>query len=182
MNILGISGSLRDKSLNTRLLEAASRILEARCAMEIYVPDDLPLYNAEDDDADKPDPVVQLKSRIAAADGLVVATPEYNYGIPGVLKNAIDWASRPAFESPLAEKPVAIMSASPAKTGGVRAQAHLKQVFAGTLSPVYPAPEFVLMQAHKMFDESGQLTDDESRERLKEFVNGFVDWINSRDC
>ena len=142
MKILGISGSLRAGSLNSQLLSAWG---ERFCAL---VPDGkfevasirLPLFDPDVSD----ELVTRFRDAVTAADGVVIATPEYNYGIPGPLKNALDWGSRPSYQSPFAVKPVAIIGASPSPTGTARAQGQLKQVLLGMVSHVFPYPEFLV--------------------------------------
>lgn len=180
MRIFGISGSLRAGSWNTRLLEAAATMLPAHVTMEIRGVGDLPLYNPDIDGAQKPEPVRAFIERITMADALLFAVPEYNYSIPGGLKNAIDWASRPAYKSPLALKPAGLVSASSSPVGGARAQGHMKQVLGGTLTPVYPAPEFLVASAAAVFDGEGRIVDADVRARLERYVNGFVDWAKKR--
>ncbi len=180
MNLLGISGSLRKQSLNTLLLQAAARVAQDEGAsLQRQAIGDLPLYNGDLDGDDPPAQVKALKAAIGDADGLVIVSPEYNYGIPGVLKNALDWASRPGYQSVLAGKPTVIMSASMSIIGGARMQAHLKNVLGGTLTPVYPAPEFLLGTAHKAFDDDGRLVDEDTRKRLHRHLSGFLAWADS---
>ncbi len=178
MNILGISGSLRKASYNRLLLKTAGMLLDNHASLTLFDLDDIPLYNAELDGTDKPEPVQKLLNAISASDGLLFATPEYNYSIPGVLKNAIDWASRPAFKSVLANKPAAIISASQSAAGGVRAQVHLRDVLSSTLTPVYRAPDYFLPLAQSAFANTGELIDDTARERLKRYLDGYVEWLN----
>lgn len=180
MDILGISGSLRKDSYNTRLLSAAGVALAGRATLRIFDLSEVPLYNGDLDGDRKPAPVLQLQGAIAAADALLFATPEYNYSVPGVLKNAIDWASRPAYESVLRGKPSGIMSASPSSLGGARAQIHLRAVLAATLTPVFPAPEVLLASAHKAFDDSGKLVDEATAAFLAQYLNGYVEWAAKR--
>ena len=177
MKLLGISGSLRKASFNTKLLGAASRVAESS-GVEVTCFDigTLPHYNGDLDGDEKPAPVSALKDAIRQADGLLIVSPEYNYGIPGVIKNAIDWASRPAYKSVLAHKPAALLSASMSNIGGARMQAQMKNVLAGTLTPVYPAPEFLVATAQEAFDDDGGLVDEKTRQRLENFVTGFIDW------
>ena len=179
MKILGISGSLRGASFNSLLLEAARRLVPEGAQMEIFSLADIPLYNADIDGDAKPPPVQALQQSIAACDALLFATPEYNYSMPGVLKNAIDWASRPAFKSVLAHKPAAIVSASPSPLGGVRAHAHLRDVLAGTLTPVFLAPAYVLGSAQNAFDDAGRLVDETAERRLRRYLAEFVDWVGA---
>lgn len=180
MQLIGLSGSLRPDSFNSRLLRVAATLLPEHVELQILSAD-LPLYNQELDGEDKPESVRILKQAIAGADGLILATPEYNHSFSGVMKNAIDWASRPAFASPLKGKPVALISASPASVGGARAQAHLRSVMLSTLSPVYPAIDFILPMAQKAFDEQGQLQDETAQKRLNSFITGFVDWVATQN-
>ncbi len=180
MKILGIGGSLRRASFNNLLLEAARRLVPDGTRVEIFGLADVPLYNADIDKDGKPQPVQALQQSIAASDALLFATPEYNYSIPGVLKNAIDWASRPAFQSVLAHKPAAIISASPSPLGGVRAHAHLREVLAGTLTPVFLAPAYVLGSAPNAFDDEGRLVDETAERRLRRYLADFVDWARAR--
>ncbi len=173
MKIMAISGSLRDSSFNTAILRTMAE--RAPEGVEITLTDisALPFYN-EDADVDGGPSVVQsFKADIAAADALLIATPEYNYSVPGVLKNAIDWASRPGYKSVLKDKHVALLSASMAGTGGVRAQQHLKNVFMATLSRVYTAPEVVVGRAQDMV-EDGRVTDATTLKFLDRLLTGFV--------
>ena len=162
LNILGISGSLRDGSLNTALLRAAQKFAPAGMAITEYEGlAELPYYNGDLDTEEKlPEQVRELRELIRAADGLLIATPEYNYSIPGGLKNLIDWASRPSATSSLLHKPVAIMGAAPTNFGTVRAQLALRQVFVWTHSDVVVKPEVMVFRAHERFDDAGNLTDE----------------------
>lgn len=180
MKLLAISGSLRKGSLNTHLLQAAIQALPNGVTAELVSIADIPVYNEDLDGEDKPDAVVRLKEAVAAADALLIATPEYNYALPGGLKNTLDWLSRPAFKSVLAHKPAAIMSASKGPTGGARAQGQLKLVLAAVLAEAYPAPEFIVPQAQQSFTEDGVLTDDNVKTRLQRFVNDYVAWVEAR--
>ena len=134
IRLVAISGSIRRASHCTTVLRSLHPLLPPGVTLDIFPLDEVPLYNADLDGDKPPAAVVQLKSAIASADGLVLCSPEYNYGIPGVLKNAIDWASRPGFASPLKGKPVLIMTASPGTAGGVRAQAQIRDALAATLA------------------------------------------------
>jgi chromate reductase len=129
------------------------------------------------DGESKPEPVKQFMDSIADCDGVLFSTPEYNYSIPGLLKNAIDWASRPAYKSVMAGKPVAILSASVSPVGGARVQAHLRDILSATLSPVVPSPPFLLPQIQNKFDKEGELTDSASLQRLERYMEEFVDWV-----
>jgi chromate reductase len=176
MKILGISGSLRQGSLNTLLLQEAGRSLPDSARFSIASIADLPLYNEDLDGESQPSSVVALRQVVAEADALIIASPEYNYSIPGGLKNALDWLSRPAYKSPLAHKPVALVSASKSPVGGARVQGHLKQVLLAVLSEVYPAPEFLLASAHEAFDDKGYLKEQRHRDSLARLTTEFYAW------
>ncbi|MBW1637287.1 MAG: NAD(P)H-dependent oxidoreductase, partial [Deltaproteobacteria bacterium] len=126
----------------------------------------------------RPEQVVRFIDAIADCDGVLFASPEYNYSIPGLLKNAIDWASRPAYKSVLAGKPVAIVSASKSPVGGARGQSHLRDILSATLSPVVPSPPFLLPQAADKFNREGILTDSASLQRLERYLKEFTEWIS----
>ena len=175
--ILTISGSLRKQSLNTALLRAAAEIGSAQNEYQLAEIGDLPLYNSDLDGDSRPAAAQRFYDQVAQADGVILATPEFNYSIPGVLKNAIDWASRPAYRSPFAGKPVGILGASMSPVGSARAQAHLRQVLGGIVACTFPYPEFLAGAAHTKFDDSGKLTDDTTREFLKKYLTAFDGWV-----
>lgn len=175
--VCGIAGSLRRDSYNRALLRAARDL--APDGMQIRIFDDLaeiPPYNADVESAGDPPPVRALKTAIAEADALLVATPEYNHGVPGVLKNAIDWASRPAGKSVLVGKPAAVFGASPGVTGTARAQSQLRQAFVFTNTPVLPQPEVLVFRAPEKFNEQGALTHEKTREFVGLLLDGLADW------
>lgn len=176
MKFVGISGSLRSASYNTALLQHAIKCLPEEVTAEVAAIGEIPLYNQELDGETKPPSVQRLLDTLSHCDGLIIACPEYNYGIPGGLKNAIDWISRPAYKSVLAGKPTLIMSASQSPFGGVRALGQLKQVLAGTLTPVYPAPELAVGSAQKLF-ENGELKDEVTLQKLSRLVQDFCHWV-----
>lgn len=174
VTLLALSGSLRKGSLNTALLRAAQKHAPAGVTVELY--DDLgriPLYNGDLDTAVPPAAVAALRAAIAAADGLLIATPEYNYSVPGVLKNALDWASRPAASSVLREKHIAITGAAPGNFGTVRAQLALRQSFVWTRSKVLTDPEVMVFKAGERFDEAGNLTDESTIDLLRSLLEAF---------
>ena len=177
LEILGITGSLREGSYNTLLLESCRRIFPEGTNFEVVTCRDIPLYEAALDGESKPPTVEAFCKAIAAADAVLFATPEYNYSVPGGLKNAIDWASRPAFRAPLTKKPTGILSASAAVTGGARAQGHLKQILLATLSPIFPSPEVLVGEAGKKFGPDGKLTDEKVLASVERYVNGFAEWV-----
>lgn len=172
--LIGIVGSLREASINRQMLRALQSLTPEGVTLEEYSLADVPLYNA---DLGEPTAVAALKAAITTADGVLFVTPEYNYGIPGVLKNAIDWASRPAYASVLAHKPVAMLGAAPGVVGTVRAQGQLKQVLLGTVSHVFPYPEVAVGLFASKFDQSGTLTDVPTRDHLAKFLRAFAEWV-----
>jgi chromate reductase len=176
--ILAIAGSLRRKSYNLALLRAATELAPPGTLIEIYERlGDIPPYNEDVREAGRPEPVVHMTEAVRAADGILVATPEYNYSVPGVLKNAIDWVSRPPQESPLRHKPAAIMSASTGISGGMRAQLHLRQSFVFTDTPAMLRPEVIVPKAAERFDATGRLTDETTRQFIASFLVDFSRWI-----
>ncbi len=178
IRVAGICGSLRQGSLNRGLLRAAVEL--APTGMEISAFDrlgEIPPYNEDVFAKGDPEPVVALKQFIRDADAMLISTPEYNYGVPGVLKNAIDWASRPAANSALNRKPAAIMGCSPGLGGTIRAQHALRQSFVFTDTHVMSQPEIKIPSAAKLFDESARLTDDNTRQHIAKFLEAFAGWV-----
>jgi chromate reductase len=173
IQILGIAGSLRKQSCNRGLIRAARELAPADVKIDSFDLLGIPPYN-QDEEAEPPAIITQFKERIRAADAILVATPEYNYSIPGVLKNAIDWASRPYGQNAWAAKPVAIMSASAGPQGGSRAQYHLRQCFVTLEMPAVNKPEVMLGLAGQRFDEQGNLTEERSREAVKGLVEALA--------
>ena len=175
ISILGIAGSLRKASYNRGALRAAQQLAPKGATIEIFDLDGIPVFN-QDDDKQPPERVTQFKKQIRAADAILICTPEYNYSIPGMLKNAIDWASRPYGDSAWNGKPVAVMSASPGMLGAARAQYHLRQCF--VFLNMYPLnnPEVMIANAPDLFDEQGNLTDQDTRDRIKKLVEALVKW------
>jgi chromate reductase len=176
IHVLGIAGSLRTGSLNTAALRAAAELLPEGMTLEIYDLSAIPMYNADVDANGTPDAVQDFKNRIAAADALLIATPEYNYSIPGVLKNALDWASRPAGRAPLNGKPVAIMGVAGGRFGTVRAQLNLRQVAFATGMLALSRPEVMIAQAADKFDAQGRLRDEPSRQQIAELLAALAEW------
>lgn len=176
-SILGISGSLRRGSFNSALLRAAVECVGSDAEVVIAEIGDLPHYNGDLDGDDKPAAVARLIEQVQAANALLIVTPEYNYSVPGVLKNAIDWLSRPAYRSPLAQKRTGIIGASMSPVGSARAQSHLRQILGGTITPVFPYPDFLAGAAHTKFDAEGTLTDEATREHLAKYVSAFLKWM-----
>jgi len=178
IRVAGIPGSLREGSLNKGLLRAAVGLAPAGMEIQIYTRlGDIPPYNDDVFQKGDPERVADLKAFIGAADAMLISTPEYNYGIPGVLKNAIDWVSRPAGKSALNRKPAAIMGCSPGLGGTIRAQHALRQSFVFTETHVMLQPEIKIPSAAPLFDASSKLTDETTRQYLKKFLEAFVVWI-----
>jgi chromate reductase len=175
MRILGISGSVRSESYNTKLLRAAQELLLDDAELVIWDGlKEVPPYDEDDDSDPAPAAVARLRLAVAAADAILFATPEYNSSIPGVLKNAVDWASRPFATNVLRNKPVAVVGASTGMFGAVWAQAELRKVLASTGARVAEV-ELPVGQAHSRFDDDGRLSDDAIRMRLAEAVYLLVD-------
>jgi chromate reductase len=174
MKILGIAGSLRKGSYNRGLLRAARELLPEGVELVEVDIRDLPFYDGDVEAAGDPEPVVALKDAIRDADALLIATPEYNRGVPGVLKNAVDWASRPPLGSPLAGKPVAVMGASTGRGGTALAQEQLRQALEFPRAQVLDEPQVLMPEAYMRFDEHGELTDDGIRNEIAELVDTLV--------
>ena len=175
IRILGIAGSLRRASFNRAALRAARELVPDGATLETFELDGIPGFN-QDDERTPPEQVVALKRAARAADAILFVTPEYNYSVPGVLKNAIDWASRPYGDSAWAKKPVAVMGASVGLFGTARAQYHLRQTF--VFLDMYPVnqPEVMIGQAASRFDPEGKLIDATSRDLIRQLLANLVAW------
>lgn len=175
--IVAVSGSLRRGSFNTALLHHAAGLAPEDVTLEVVTLHGIPLYDG-DVEANEgiPEAVAALKERISAADGLLIASPEYNNGVPGVLKNAIDWLSRPPADIPrvLRDRPVAVLGATPGGFGTVLAQAAWLPVLRTLGMRLWTGGRLNVAGAAKVFDSEGRLTDDELRGRLRDFVAGFA--------
>ena len=156
--ILGMAGSLRRDAYSLAVLRGLQEAVRDRASIEIFSLASIPLYNADLDGEHNPEPVMALKHAIHAHEGVVIVSPEYNYGVSGVLKNALDWASRPGYQSVLKGKPVLVVTSSPGLTGGARAQAQLRQTLAATLSRVIAVPEVLIPQVQAKIQD-GRLAD-----------------------
>jgi chromate reductase len=174
MRILGIAGSLREGSYNRSLLRAAREHLPEGVDLVDHDLRALPFYNGDVEATGDPEAVVRFKQAIREADALLIATPEYNRGVPGVLKNAIDWASRPPLASPLTGKPVAIMGASTGRGGTARAQEQLRAALEFSRADVLEQPEVLVPEAFMRFDEQGELVDGGIRAELADLVDSLV--------
>ncbi|MGB9915301.1 MAG: NADPH-dependent FMN reductase [Candidatus Bathyarchaeales archaeon] len=175
IKILGVVGSLRNGSYNKALIRAAMALKPEDTVIEIFDIGGIPPFN-QDLEKNPPEIVKKFKATIKAADALLIATPEYNYSVPGVLKNAIDWASRPYGDNAFAGKPVAIMSASVGSLGGARAQYHLRQILLAL--DMYPLnrPEVMLPFADESVDAEGNLTNEKTKRLIRELLEALVTW------
>jgi chromate reductase, NAD(P)H dehydrogenase (quinone) len=176
LKVLGICGSLRKNSFNMQALRACGEMLPAGMSLSIADISDMPMYNQDVFDAGLPDPVKRIRSAIAAADGLLLASPEYNFSVSGALKNVIDWGSR-APNQVFMEKPVAIFSATTGPLGGARMQYDLRRMLGQLVAHVQPKPEVFIGMAASKFDAQGKLTDEAARKFLSDLLVGFKAWI-----
>lgn len=175
LTILGIAGSLRRESYNRAALRAAEQVVPSDARIEVFDLTGIPPYN-QDEETVLPERVSLFKNRIRAADAVLFVTPEYNYSVPGVLKNAIDWASRPYGDNSWNGKPAALMGASPGMLGTARAQYHLRQSL--VFLNMYPVnqPEVMIANAAKRFDDKGNLVDEPTREFIRKLLVSLIAW------
>lgn len=179
MKIIAISGALRKASTNTGLLRALQEVARANVSVEIATLHDIPLYDGDVEAASgKPRAVVDLDAKIRAADGIIIATPEYNFSIPGVLKNATDWLSRGG--SPFRWRRVAVIGAAAGPLGTGRSQYHLRQNLQGMEAIVMPKPEFFAGNNETKFDAEGNLKDEDSRKRLAQWLEAYVTFLQAK--
>ena len=175
IRILGIAGSLRRESYNRAALRAATKLVPEDAILETFEIDGIPPFN-QDDEQNPPSKVIELKRRIREADAILFVTPEYNYSVPGVLKNAIDWASRPHGDSAWNGKPAAIMGASPGAIGTARAQSHLRQILVYLNMFPINQPQVMIGHAMDRFDPKGNLTDVVTKEFIMGLLQNLVEW------
>jgi chromate reductase, NAD(P)H dehydrogenase (quinone) len=180
IRILGISGSLREGSYNRALLRAARELAPPGAEIVEFDLSPIPLYNGDVEAAGDPAPVASLRAAVGEADALLLATPEYNRGTSGVLKNAIDWLSRPALASVLRWKPVAVIGASSGRGGTRRAQQQVREALLFPGAVVLEEPEVAVPLAWERFDVNGELTDERMRESLQELVEALVETAEAR--
>ena len=175
VSILGIAGSLRKASYHTAALRAAQALVPEGATLESFDIEGIPGFN-QDLEQSPPAKVAELKARVRAADAILFATPEYNYSVPGVLKNAIDWASRPYGDSAWSGKPVAVMGASIGTLGTARAQYHLRQSF--VFLNMYPLnqPEVMIAGAGERFDAAGNLLDGKAKDLIRQLLESLASW------
>lgn len=176
VRVLAFAGSIRKDSYNRKLILASKELAPEGMEIESFELDDIPVYNMELE-PNFPPSVVEFKKRIKAADGVLIACPEHNFGYPGILKNAIDWVSRPRADAVFDNQPVIVQSASPAWTGGLRAQYQLRQVLAYFPMRQMYFPEVCVGSCHQKFDESGKLTDQMARDQITKQLTMFKDFI-----
>jgi chromate reductase len=175
IRILGIAGSLRRESYNRAALRAATQLVPEAVTIDIFELDDIPGFN-QDDEQNPPAKIVELKRRIREADAILFVTPEYNYSVPGVLKNAIDWASRPYGDSAWNGKPAAIIGASVGAIGTARAQYHLRQMMVFLNMFPINQPEVMIGNATRSFDDQGNLTDETAKKLIRQLLQNLLDW------
>ena len=175
--VLGLAGSLRDDSFNRALIRSAAELAPSQMEIEPFELDGIPMFNADVEKAGDPEPVTRLKQAIANADGLLISTPEYQRGVPGVLKNALDWASRPPGASALLRKPVAIMGAATGMTGTARAQTQLRQTLVYNDCQMVQRPEVLVADARSKFGEDGSFQDETGKKFLLELLENLLGLI-----
>jgi chromate reductase, NAD(P)H dehydrogenase (quinone) len=176
LKVLGITGSLRKASFNTAALRACAELMPQGMSLQITSIADIPMYNQDVFDAGLPEPAKRFRAELAAADGVLIASPEYNFSVTPALKNAIDWASRPPNQV-WQDKPVAIFSASIGPMGGARVQYDLRRILGQIWGHVLPRPEVFIGSAQGKFDAQGQLIDETTRKLLRDLLAGFKPWI-----
>lgn len=179
--ILGFAGSLRAGSYNRALLRAAAEEAPEGMTIEIFDLAPIPLYNQDVEDEGDPEPVANFKEAIARSDGVLIATPEYQFGMSGVLKNALDWASRPPRNSVMEGKPVAMMGASPSPVGTARAHLQLRQTLNYLQADMVIRPEVLVAHAREKFDEEGRFTDETGRKFMGELLEALARKVAARD-
>lgn len=178
IKILGIVGSLRKTSYNRAALKAAQGLMPTGAVLNLIELFDIPVFNQDNEHA-MPAAVLEFKQQILAADGILFATPEYNYSLSGGLKNAIDWASRPYGESAWLGKPAALMGASTGSVGTARAQYHLRQILVAQNMPVVNQPEVMIANAAQRFDDNGKLVDESTSQHIQRLMDALVQLVKT---
>ena len=179
LKVLAISGSLRSNSFSTAIVQAMSYEEHTDMTVSVKTLEEIPLYNEDLDTEPALSAIAKLRDQVRESDGVVIATPEYNHGIPGVLKNALDWASRPAFASCFRAKPVLIVTSAPGATGGVRAQYQLRETLVSMLAHVVPGREILLAGVEKRMRDS-KVTDADTLRVLRQGLQALREEILSR--
>ena len=177
IRVLGIAGSLRRGSYNQAALRAAQQLAPEGMTIDIFDLNGIPLFN-QDDEKNPPPRVAEFKQQIRAADAILIVTPEYNYSVPGVLKNAIDWASRPYGDSAWQGKVAAVMGASPGTLGSARAQYHLRQMFVFLNMYAVNQPEVMISDAANRFDAAGNLTHEPTKQFIRDLLKSLADFTH----
>ncbi|HLX13194.1 MAG TPA: NAD(P)H-dependent oxidoreductase [Bacteroidota bacterium] len=178
LHILAIPGSLRTRSFNRSIAKYIASLSLQDASVEVFELNDIPPFNA-DIEKDLPQSVKLLKEKLKSADAVLICTPEYNYSIPGVLKNAIDWGTRPGGDNSWSGKPVAIMGASTGRFGTARAQYHLRQILVTLNMYALNRPEVMITEAPKKFDAEGNITDEETRKRIGDLLDALIRWTRA---
>ena len=176
LRVLGICGSLRQKSFNMYALKAAGELMPPEIKLEITSIADIPMYNQDVQDKGVPAPVTKFRDEITQADGILIASPEYNFSLSGALKNAIDWQSR-LQPMPFVDKPIALLSASGGPLGGARVQYDLRRILGQLYAFIMVRPEIFIGSAATKFDAEGRLTDEPTRKVLADTMVAFREWI-----
>ncbi len=179
IRLLGISGSLRRQSYCTAILRTLGQTIAGSATLEIFDLSSIPSYNEDEEGERLPHAVLNLRQAVEKCDGVVLASPEFNHGMPGVLKNALDWASRPAYRSPFSRKPCLVLTASPAFTGGVRAQSQIAETLDAMLAHVVAVPQVVIASVHEKVAD-GRLTDPASLQFLAVAIDALANAIALR--
>ena len=176
MKILAFAGSLRKNSYNRMLLKAIEQLKPGNMEIEFTELNDIPLYNGDVEDEGVPEPVSKFKEKIKNSDGVIIATPEYNHAVSGVLKNALDWASRPPY-NPFDNKAVGIVGASMGISGTISSQENLRHIGVRLNMHIMNTPAVLVMTAQDKFDETGILTDDRTKKSIEKFLAAFAEWV-----
>ncbi|MEW9503024.1 NADPH-dependent FMN reductase [Jeotgalibacillus marinus] len=177
MKVLGFAGSLRKESYSRSLLREAIKLSPNEMEITEFDLNDIPMFNEDVEKQGDPTIVNEFKDAIRNSDALLIVTPEYNSGIPGVLKNALDWASRGGKDAPLLKKPVAIMGSTPGRAGTAQAQSQLRQTLSSTRSFVMVEPQVLISEVHKKFDKESQMTDEKTGQYVSRLLESLVKWV-----
>ncbi|MDP5276514.1 NADPH-dependent FMN reductase [Chengkuizengella axinellae] len=178
INVLGFAGSLRKDSYNRALLREAIQLSPEGLKITDFDLSEIPMFNEDVEKEGDPAAVTAFKNAIRESKALLIVTPEYNSAIPGVLKNALDWASRGAKEAPLLKKPIAIMGATPGRAGTAQAQAQLRQTLVTTRSLVMVEPQVLISEVHRKFDDQGNFTDEKTGQYIGRLLTSLQEWVN----